>query len=82
MKKITNIILVPFLFILMSCTNRSFDSEKWKEWSYKGSDSFLRWDMADDLVDNYDLMGKTKKQIIELLVSQTVKILHWVSIMI
>lgn len=23
--------------------------------------------MADDLVDNYDLMGKTKKQIIELL---------------
>ena len=51
--------------ILTSCTNTSFDSEKWKNWD--GKESFVRWDMANDLIDRHSLKGKTHEEIEELL---------------
>jgi hypothetical protein len=56
-----------FISILTSCTDIAFDAEKWKSWNMQGSDSNLRWDMADDLIENYHLKGKTKKEIVALL---------------
>ncbi len=56
-----------FLIVLSSCTDIRFDNQKWKNWDIKESDSHLRWDMVDDLIDNYNLEGKTRKEIIELL---------------
>jgi hypothetical protein len=53
--------------ILTACTDTNFDAEKWKSWNVQESDSNLRWDMANDLIENYELKGKSKKEIIALL---------------
>lgn len=55
------------LLILVSCTEKNFDSKKWKTWDVTNSDYISRWDMVDDLIENYNLKGKTKIQIEEIL---------------
>ena len=54
------------LLSLSSCSDISFNSEKWKGWNIK-SDTNLRWDMANDLIENHNLEGKTQSEIIDLL---------------
>ena len=51
--------------IFRSCTNTSFNSVEWKNWNNK--ESFVRWDMLDDLINNHHLKGKTHKEIRDLL---------------
>ncbi len=50
---------------MTSCSGKSFDSNKWKNWD--GKESFIRWDMADDLINNQELRGKTQREIETLL---------------
>jgi|GEM_PF-3307597 len=54
-------------FIALSCTDIAFDSEKWKNWELKSSENHLRYDMSDDLVENYNLVGKSRQDILNLL---------------
>lgn len=62
------ILLFFFLFgFLTACTDIDFDTEKWKSWNINESETNLRWDMANDLIENYHLKGKTKQEILELL---------------
>lgn len=58
-------ILIILIIILTSCHRATFNSEKWKDWD--GKESYVRWDMADDLRDNYSLIGQTREQIENLL---------------
>jgi hypothetical protein len=65
MKFIVTIFLI--LLSLSSCTDIRFNSEKWKSWDNRESETNLRWDMANDLIENYNLKGKTQSEIIDLL---------------
>ena len=65
MKFILTIFLI--LLSLSSCTDNSFNSKKWKSWDIRESETNLRWDMANDLIENYNLKGKTQSEIIDLL---------------
>lgn len=56
-----------FLIFLSSCTDVKFDTEKWKNWEISEWESHMRWDMVNDLIDNYNLEGKTQEEIINLL---------------
>lgn len=60
MKKITEIFLIG-LFLLFGCSDREFNSEKWK------TNKDKQFYMLNDLVDNKILIGKTKNEIIEML---------------
>lgn len=44
-----------------------FNSSEWKNWEETEKNASLRWNMVDDLEDNYNLVGKTKSEIIMLL---------------
>lgn len=44
-----------------------FNSEKWKTWVQAEDTMTLRWDMMDDLTDNYELEGMTEVEVIDLL---------------
>ena len=44
-----------------------FESKKWKNWTESEMELSSRWDMMNSLRNNYDLKGKTKKEIIILL---------------
>jgi hypothetical protein len=62
--------LNTFIFIclgIISCHNISFDSEKWKNWAENESNMFMRIDMANDLISNYNLIGKSSMEIEKLL---------------
>jgi|SRR5690554_6257119 len=64
----THVILVLLLSaFIVSCTDLTFNSEKWKNWEIRSSENHLRWDMTDDLVENYGLVGKTRNEILLLL---------------
>ncbi|WP_339703464.1 hypothetical protein [uncultured Marixanthomonas sp.] len=70
MKKFLRLTL--FLIILtnvfIACSSGTdFNSEKWKNWKESEAELFLRWDMREDLVNNYDLIGMSTEQIIDLL---------------
>jgi hypothetical protein len=65
-----------FLFVLFVVASPSidnyfsrthFDSDKWKNWTMTEDEMTLRWDMVDDLQDDYELDGMTEEEIIELL---------------
>ncbi|RED94893.1 hypothetical protein [Marinoscillum furvescens] len=44
-----------------------FNSESWKNWEETELTGCLRWDMTHSLTSNYELVGMTANQIIELL---------------
>lgn len=44
-----------------------FSSELWKNWQETETTSSLRWDMTHSLTQNYELIGKSTDEIIELL---------------
>jgi hypothetical protein len=53
---------------MTSCNNIGFDSEKWKNCKFNSEDGFsLRWDMSEDLIKNYGLIGKDTTDIFNLL---------------
>lgn len=60
------IILIGFA-LKGNITHEKFDSEKWKNWTESEADISMRWDMMNSLRNNYELKGKTKVEIIELL---------------
>ena len=61
--------LIPLLFLLLltSCNDIDFNSDKWKNWEETEVNMHMRWDMADDLINNFDLIGKSKVEIVQLL---------------
>lgn len=65
--KTLSFLTLLFLITLSSCTDIKFDKEQWKSWDITEVDSHLRWDMVNDLINNYNLEGKTQEEIIELL---------------
>lgn len=67
MTRLNSIVFIIILFLLNSCTDISFDSEEWKNWKENESNMHMRWDMTDDLIQNYNLVGKTHQEIKELL---------------
>lgn len=57
-----------FLFLLTACHNVDFDSEKWKNCTFNSAEGYsLRWDMSEDLIKNYNLIGKDTTEVFELL---------------
>ncbi|MGV6861354.1 MAG: hypothetical protein ACWA41_06255 [Putridiphycobacter sp.] len=48
-------------------THEPFNSEKWKNWTGMGPNPSLRWDMMNSLRNNYELKGKSKTEVIDLL---------------
>ena len=74
MKKSKNIIIVLICIIICGfglrgkINGEKFDSERWKTADLNSENNWsLRWDMMNSLRNNYDLMGMTKDEIIELL---------------
>ncbi len=71
MKPAIIILTAIVLSLVVSCgsiTHEKFDSEKWKHSNYTSEETLsLRWDMMNDLRNNYALVGKPRKQIIALL---------------
>lgn len=55
----------PYVTDYLSRT--TFDSEKWKNWKMSEDEMTLRWDMTHDLQEEYELVGMTEQQVIELL---------------
>lgn len=53
--------------ILSSCHDISFDSDKWKNWEESEKNMRMRLDMTDDLITNYNLVGKSYTEIVGLL---------------
>ena len=60
------VILIAFAF-KGKITHEQFDSEKWINWTESEAELSLRWDMMNSLRNNYELTGKTKKEILQLL---------------
>lgn len=67
MKNIKIIFVTTLMIVLSACTDKNFDSHEWKSWSEQTGEFALRWDMCDDLIDNYLSIGMTKKDVVELL---------------
>lgn len=70
--RLKKIVLPYFIFLLLfSCGAISgipFDSEQWKEANLNSEENWsLRWDMMNSLRNDYELVGKTKSEIIDLL---------------
>ena len=62
-----NIILILLPFLVNSCNDIDFDSKKWRNWNYNENDWSMRWDMSEDLINNYELEGKDTNEIFNLL---------------
>ena len=60
------IALIGFV-LKRNISHERFDSTKWKTWTESEAELSLRWDMMNSLRNNYELKGKTKTEIIELL---------------
>ena len=60
-QKLNILLIFGTVAVMTSCNNTSFDSVKWKNWD--GKESFVRWDMTDDLINKYDLKAKTQNEI-------------------
>ena len=62
---ILSIVFSPYISNYFSRTD--FESEKWKKWEMTEDNWTLRWDMMDDLQDDYELVGMKEEEIIRLL---------------
>lgn len=61
---------IAFVFVLLftSCHDVDFNSEKWKNCKFYGAEGYsLRWDMSEDLIKNYNLIGQDTTEIFDLL---------------
>lgn len=74
MKKSKIIIIVLICIIICGfglrgkISGEKFDAEKWKTADLNSENNWsLRWDMMNSLRNNYDLIGKSKKEILNLL---------------
>jgi hypothetical protein len=75
MNKTTKIIFITFATLLLcgislrgKITHEKFDSAKWKNSDLNLEENWsLRWDMMNSLRNDYNLVGKTKNEIINLL---------------
>jgi hypothetical protein len=65
MKKTISILII--LFCLFSCSDKKFDSKKWK------TNKDEQYYMLNDLVESKRFLGKTKKEIIALLDTVDIK---------
>jgi hypothetical protein len=63
------IITIVFFGFLMKgrITYESFNAVRWKNWKETEFELSLRWDMMNSLRNTYNLKGKTKDEIINLL---------------
>ena len=63
--------LISFALFLFSCgkiSHEKFDSNKWKTSNLNDEENIsLRWDMMNELRNNYQVIGKSKTEIINLL---------------
>lgn len=61
--------ILPILFFLNSCSfnDIEFNSDKWKDWVETTSNATLRWDMRNDLIRKYELIGMSVDKVIDLL---------------
>lgn len=59
--------ILLLLVVLSSCYQTKFDAKKWRQWNPTGEQVSLRWDMTDDLIENYLTIGKSKESVLELL---------------
>jgi hypothetical protein len=63
--------LITFAFLAMvlsSCHHIDFNSDKWKNWKENSEEEVsVRWDMTEDLINNYDLQGKDTLEIFKLM---------------
>ncbi len=66
MKK-TSVIFLFGLFLLFGCSDKEFNSEKWK------TNKDEQFYMLNDIVENKILTGKTKNEIIEMLDTVDIK---------
>ncbi len=65
---ISMVLLVCGFTLSGKFTHEKFDSEKWKYADLNSEENMsLRWDMMNSLRNNYDLIGKTKPEIVKLL---------------
>ena len=63
-----NLILILLTNVLIACSSGTeFNSQEWKNWQESEAEPSLRWDMTEDLVNDYDLMGMSTDQIFNLL---------------
>jgi hypothetical protein len=60
-------LLIAGLIIYMNITKTQFDSSKWKQTGQLDQASYPRLEMADALIHDRTLYGKTKQEVIELL---------------
>ncbi len=61
------LILTTLTQVLTGCNGTDFNSEEWKNWEESEADLFLRWDMIEDLTNEYELKGMSNENVIELL---------------
>lgn len=63
-----SIIFLCFAGLAVSCSHDvPFESKKWKNAPVKGEEMSIRWEMSNDLLENYHLMGKDTIEIFQLL---------------
>ena len=61
-------VLILIGYILKgNITQEKFDSDNWKNWKESETELSLRWNMMNNLRNNYELKGKTRIEIIQLL---------------
>lgn len=60
--------LIFLLGMNTSCNDIGFNSEKWKNCKFNSKEGYtMRWDMSEDLIKNYSLIGKDTTEIFKLL---------------
>ena len=60
-------LIITFFALRGKLSGERFDSTKWKNWKESEMELSTRWDMMNSLRNNYELEGKTKTEIIDLL---------------
>lgn len=48
-------------------THERFDFERWINWTESEAEWSLRWDMMNSLRNNHELIGKTKREVLQLI---------------
>ena len=65
---IVGVVVILGLLMKGNIPHERFDSEKWKTADLNSEANWsLRWDMINSLRNNYELVGKSKSEIVDLL---------------